>query len=82
MLLTRSSAAPETGSRASGAFGSGRAALCCGSTGIGSGFSQMLGMASLASSALRRHILSIFASLRGPHLHFVSFVHRIDDAMR
>jgi hypothetical protein len=75
MLLTRSSAAPETGSRASGAFGSGGDVLCCGSTGIGSGFSQMLGTASLASSALRRHMFRIFASLRGPHLYFVSFVH-------
>jgi hypothetical protein len=81
MLLTRSSAAPETGSRASGAFGSGRAVLCCGSIGIGSGFSQMLGMASLVSSALRRHMLSIFASLRGPHLHLVSCIQEDDEAI-
>lgn len=75
MLFTRSSVSPETGSRGFGVSGSDAAGACGVSTSAGSDFSQMFGMAFLASSARRRHMLSIFASLRGPHLHMVSFSH-------
>jgi hypothetical protein len=72
MLLTRSSAWPDAGSRAFGALRSGMAGLSCSSMGAGSGFSQVLGAAFLASSALWRHMLRILASLRGPHLRRIS----------
>jgi hypothetical protein len=76
MLLTRSSASADAGSRAFGVDPSGEG--CAGaSIGVDSfesaaaeSQSSMVrrSLAWASSSALLRHMFSIFASLRGPHL--------------
>jgi len=77
MLLTRSSASPDTGSRAFGVIDPGGESGDGASSGVDSFESVADGSQSsmcrfsfawASSSALLRHMLSIFANLRGPHL--------------